>query len=198
MPDFVPLQALVHAIVSAVTGAQQEVEKTQIANLISFLDQEHRPLTLQLRLPSLRPEAEPGEEDYYQAPLLALIPHTTLRIKQVEFSFDIELGDLAAPASAPAAPGNAISPEAASVLAATLERSINVNPAVSGAEAARDDGACRPDDRGGRSFGGRRSTSYGYDQDTGDYGSCRRSVRDLAQPTPYLWLPAQVCRTRRD
>jgi hypothetical protein len=132
MADFVPLQALVHSIASAVTDAQQEVEKAHIANLVTYLDREHRPLTLQLRVPSIRPEAAPGEEDTYQAPLLALVPQSMLRIKQVEISFDIELGDLAAPASAPKtrsdAPGAA---KAAAVLSAQLTRNLNVNPAVS-------------------------------------------------------------------
>jgi len=134
--EFVPLQALIHAIASAVTEAQQEVEKAQVANLLTYLDREYRPLTLQLRVPSIRPEAAPGEEDTYQAPLLALVPQSMLRIKQVEISFDIELGDLADPATAPKtkqktksdAPATA---KAADVLSAQLTRNLNVNPAVS-------------------------------------------------------------------
>src|SRR4051794_7593816 len=101
MADFVPLQDLIHAIASAVTEAQQEVEKAQVANLLTYLDRENRPLNLQLRVPSIRPEAGPAEEDYYQAPLLTLVPHSGLRIKQVEISFDIVLGRLAGSASGP-------------------------------------------------------------------------------------------------
>lgn len=132
MADFVALEALIHAIASAVTGAQQEVEKAHIANLVTYLDREHRPLTLQLRVPSIRPEAGPAEEDYYQAPLLTLVPHSMLRIKQVEISFDIELGDLADSASAPKVRSEAPkSAKAADVLAAQLKRTLHVNPAVS-------------------------------------------------------------------
>jgi Protein of unknown function (DUF2589) len=132
MADFVPLQALVHAIASAVTEAQQEVEKAHVANLVTYLDREHRPLTLQLRVPSIRPEASPGEEDTYQAPLLALVPQSMLRIKQVEISFDIELGDLAGPASQSKAPSGApVAPQAADIIAAQVKRDLNVNPAVS-------------------------------------------------------------------
>jgi hypothetical protein len=132
MADFVPLQALVHAIASAVTDAQQEVAKAHVANLATYLDREHRPLTLQLRVPSIRPEAAPGEEDTYQAPLLALVPQSMLRIKQVEISFDIELGDLADPASAPkTASGVPATAKAADVLSVQLTRNLNVNPAVS-------------------------------------------------------------------
>jgi hypothetical protein len=132
MVDFVPLQALVHAIASAVTDAQQEVEKAHVANLVSYLDRENRPLTLQLRVPSIRPEAGLGEEDTYQAPLLALVPHSMLRIKQVEISFDIELGDLADAATAPKTKSNApTATKAADVLSAQLARNLNVNPVVS-------------------------------------------------------------------
>jgi hypothetical protein len=132
MADFVPLQALVHSIASAVTDAQQEVEKAHIANLVSYLDREYRPLTLQLRVPSIRPEAAPGEEDAYQAPLLALVPHSMLRIKQVEISFDIELGGLADTASAPKTKSDApAAAKAVDVLSAQLTRNLNVNPAVS-------------------------------------------------------------------
>jgi len=127
MADFVALEALIHAIASAVTGAQQEVEKAHIANLVTYLDREHRPLTLQLRVPSIRPEAGLGEEDYYQAPLMALVPHGMLWIKQVEISFDIELGDLADSASAPKIPTSTKAVD----IEAQLKRNLNVNPAVS-------------------------------------------------------------------
>lgn len=132
MADFVALEALIHAIASAVTGAQQEVEKANIANLVTYLDREHRPLTLQLRVPSIRPEAGPAEEDYYQAPLLALVQHNMLRIKQAEISFDIELGDLANPATIPKTKSDAPKAEkAVDVLTAQVKRNLNVNPAVS-------------------------------------------------------------------
>jgi hypothetical protein len=130
--EFVPLQALIHAIASSVTEAQQQVEKARVANLLSYLDRESRPLTLQVRVPSIRPEAAPGEEDTYQAPLLALVPQSNLRIKQVEISFDIELGSLADPATAPKTKSDApATAKAADVLSAQLARDLNVNPAVS-------------------------------------------------------------------
>lgn len=130
MADFVALKDLVHAIAGAVADAQQQIEKAQITNLTSFLDRERRPLTVQMRVPSIRPEAAPGEEDIYQAPLLALTSHNTLRIKQVEVSFDIELGDLAAPASKRAT-GKQASPTTDELIAAQVKRDLNVSPAVS-------------------------------------------------------------------
>jgi hypothetical protein len=134
MADFAPLQALVHAIASAVNEAQQEVAKAQILNFFNYLDREQRPLTLQLRVPSIRPEAGPGEEDFYQAPLLALVPHSVLRIKQAEISFDIQLGDLSKPVSTTKSKtGTPASLNAADALAARLSQSLNVNTAVSAA-----------------------------------------------------------------
>ncbi len=124
MADFVALKDLVHAIAGAVAEAQQEIEKAQITNLTSYLDRERRPLTVQMRVPSIRPDAAPGEEDVYQAPLLALTSHSTLRIKQVEVSFDIELGDLKEPVKKPA-------PRTDELIAAQVKRDLNVNPAVS-------------------------------------------------------------------
>lgn len=131
MADFVPFQALVHSIASAVIDAQQEVEKAHVTNLVTYFDHENRPHTLQLRVPSIRPEAASGEEDVYQAPLLALVPHSMLRIKQVEISFDIELGDLAAATSPTAKSDVPAATKAADVLSAQLTRNLNVNPAVS-------------------------------------------------------------------
>jgi hypothetical protein len=130
MAEFVPFQALVHALAGAVTEAQQEVEKAHIANLLAYLDREQRPLTLRIRVPSIRPEAAPGEEDYYQAPLLALVPHSAMRIKQVEISFDLQLGDLT---KATRQKSDVASSKAAQALAAKLTQAVNVNPVVSGA-----------------------------------------------------------------
>lgn len=128
MANFVALKDLVHAIAGAVTEAQQEIEKAQIANLTSYLDRQSRPLTIQMRVPSIRPEAAPGEEDIYQAPLLALTSHNSLRIKQVEVSFDIELGDLK---EAPKMASGKASAKTEEVIAAQVKRELSVNPAVS-------------------------------------------------------------------
>jgi hypothetical protein len=131
MADFVALKDLVHAIAGAVAEAQQEIEKAQIANLSSYLDRERRPLTVQMRVPSIRPEAGPGEEDIYQVPLIALTSHNNLRIKQVEVSFDIQLGDLTAPATATKQARATSASERPEIIAAQVKRDLNVNPAVS-------------------------------------------------------------------
>lgn len=130
MASFVGLQDLVHALAGAVIDAQRQVDRAQIANLAGYLDGRQRPQMLNLRVPSLRPEAAPGDEDLYQVPLLGLVAHSLLRIKQLEVSFDVELGDLsdAAPAQKAAA-----EPAAAGAAAADIKRTLSVNPAVTAA-----------------------------------------------------------------
>jgi len=126
MANFVGLQDLVHALARAVIDAQRQVDRAQIANLAGYLDGQQRPQMLTLRVPSLRPEAAPGDEDVYQAPLIGLVGHSLLRIKQVEVSFDVELGDL----SDAATPQPQKAPAAAGAAAADIKRTLSVNPAV--------------------------------------------------------------------
>jgi hypothetical protein len=130
--DFVSLNALVEAIAGAVTDAQTEIERSQIAGLARFLDGDGRPATLQVRLPSIRPDAAPGQEDVYSAPLLALLPHSPLRIKQAEISFDVQLGALSAPRNG-AKEKSAATPALAG---AAVRQTLSVDPAP-GADAAK-------------------------------------------------------------
>lgn len=93
MSRFVPFQALVEAVTGAMNDAQSRVERDQIETLKAYLDGD-RPRTLELSLPSMRDGAQPGETDVYSVPLLALVPHGSMRIKQVDVQFDLELGEL--------------------------------------------------------------------------------------------------------
>ncbi|MDR0378834.1 MAG: DUF2589 domain-containing protein [Candidatus Accumulibacter sp.] len=96
------LHGLVMAISNAVLRAQEKVEAAQLNNLMSYFYRKsgHKgffPLSMRVNLPSLRPEAEPGETDVYRVPYLSALPHSALRIKQVEVNFDVAFGDLAVP-----------------------------------------------------------------------------------------------------
>lgn len=93
----ISLKALVHAITSAVSEAQYEVERAQVTNLSRFFDENARPRMMRMRLPSSRPRAAPGEEQVYGVPLLTLAPQSQLRITEAKFSFDVDLGDLSEP-----------------------------------------------------------------------------------------------------
>ena len=68
------------------------MERQQILNLGGFFYKALRPLLMSMRLPSLRHDAKPGDEDFLDIPILTLVPLNPLRISEVQVEFDIELG----------------------------------------------------------------------------------------------------------
>lgn len=102
----ITLKDLLEALASAVIGAQDRIEQHQIASLGSYFDSDNRPKSVLMRLPSLHPGAEEGDEDYYRAPLLSLAPANPLRIREVEIDFDVQLGEIGEEQSAAAATGD--------------------------------------------------------------------------------------------
>jgi len=90
----ITLKDLLEALAGAVIGAQDRIEQHQIASLGSYFDSDNRPRSVLLRLPSLHPGAAEGDEDYYRAPLLSLVPTNPLQIREVEIDFDAQLGEL--------------------------------------------------------------------------------------------------------
>lgn len=94
MPGKVSFHELIEALASAVIEAQDSIERHQVANLRAYFDEDNRPRSVTLRIPSLHPDAGPGDEDFYRAPLLPLVSRNNLRIKDVEIRFDADLGEL--------------------------------------------------------------------------------------------------------
>jgi hypothetical protein len=92
MSSKVELKDLIEALAGAVIEAQDRIEQHQIVNLSSYFDSDNRPKSVLIRLPSLTPGAEEGSEDLYRAPLLPLVSTNLLKIKDVEISFDVDLG----------------------------------------------------------------------------------------------------------
>ena len=102
----IALEDLIEALAGAVIEAQDAIEKHQISNLASYFSPVNsadnpadpsgpfRPKRIVLRVPSLRPDAGENEEDEYQAPLLSLVSTNQLKIKDVEISFDVDMGIL--------------------------------------------------------------------------------------------------------
>jgi len=90
----ITLKDLLEALASAVIGAQDRIEQHQTASLGSYFDSDNRPKSVLIRLPSLHPGAEEGDEDYYRAPLLSLTSANPLRIREVEIDFDVQLGEI--------------------------------------------------------------------------------------------------------
>ena len=109
MSSRVDLKELIEALAGAVIDAQDRIEQHQIAKLGQYFDEDNRPRTVVMRLPSMQPDAEPGTEDLYRAPLLGLVPANALKIKDVEMRFDVDLGALsddALPGARPTATGS--------------------------------------------------------------------------------------------
>lgn len=91
------LNNLIEAIAGAVIDAQDRIEQHQIAHLSDYFDQDNRPKSVVIRMPSLHPGAAAGDEDLYRAPILPLVSTNVLRIKDVEVRFDADLGSLVEP-----------------------------------------------------------------------------------------------------
>jgi hypothetical protein len=88
------LNTLIEAIAGAVVDAQDRIEQHQIAHLSDFFDQDNRPRSVVIRMPSLHPQAGEDDEDLYRAPILPLVSTNVLRIKDVEITFDADIGPL--------------------------------------------------------------------------------------------------------
>jgi hypothetical protein len=125
MEALTSFSGLIEAISRAVAQAQDEVERHQVRNLLSYFDAKGRPRGIEFRVPSLRSDARPGEEDFYGVPLLSLVSINVLKIKDVEIKFAVDLGSLdeQAPEPAPA-------PEAASGDAAADDRAARLRALV--------------------------------------------------------------------
>lgn len=91
---FLSFSSLVEAIARSVAEAQDQVERHQVRNLLSYFDEDGRPRGIDFRVPSRRADAQPGDEDFYTVPLLALVSINVLKIKDVETKFSVDLGEL--------------------------------------------------------------------------------------------------------
>jgi Protein of unknown function (DUF2589) len=90
----VSLHDLIEALANSVAQAQDQIERFQIANLSRYFDENHRPVRVEVRVPSLRPSARPGDEDVISVPLLALIGSVRLAIKDVDIAMEVDIGEL--------------------------------------------------------------------------------------------------------
>jgi hypothetical protein len=94
MAGNVSFHTLVEALATSVIEAQDRIELHQLSHLRDYFDEDNRPKSVNIRMPSLLPDAEEGDEDLYRAPLLPLVATSNLRIKEVEISFDADLSEL--------------------------------------------------------------------------------------------------------
>tara|TARA_R110002167_G_scaffold96911_3_gene256312 strand:+ start:31 stop:582 length:552 start_codon:yes stop_codon:yes gene_type:complete len=92
----VTLHDLIEALANAVIEAQDRIERHQTANISRYFTERGRPIGVDIVVPSIRPDAEDGEEDLLRVPMLSLVNATRLSIKDVEVSMEVTLGSLAA------------------------------------------------------------------------------------------------------
>ncbi|SEN42533.1 Protein of unknown function [Luteibacter sp. UNCMF331Sha3.1] len=104
------LNDLIEALAGAVVDAQDRIEQHQVAQLSQYFDEDNRPKSVVIRMPSMHPAAQPGDEDFYRAPILPLVSTNLLRIKDVEIQFDADLGSLVDRSAAEGAPADAPQP----------------------------------------------------------------------------------------
>lgn len=85
------LDNLLRAIHEAVLHAQQSTEEQHIIQLEKYFDPDGRPIVKEILVPSLRMDAEEGEMDPINIPLISLIPPTAIKIKEMRVKFQVGL-----------------------------------------------------------------------------------------------------------
>lgn len=99
MPSQVSFPKLVEALANAVISAQHRLSQHQINNVRHFFDDKNRPVSVDIRTPSLHPDSEPDEDgnhpdEIHRIPLITLVQNNQLVIKEFDVSFDATLGNL--------------------------------------------------------------------------------------------------------
>lgn len=176
MSSRIALKDLIEALAGAVIEAQDRIEQHQIANLGSYFDENNRPKSVLLRLPSLQPGAQEGSEDLYRAPLLPLVATNMLRIKDVEISFDVDLGALSDEEAA-AAPGGRCQHAVARCAGPREEERAGAHPWAAGGQAQQ-----RPCGVAGRGHGADGGRSPAHQSAQPDPGGLQDARCDLRRP----------------
>lgn len=88
------LNDLIQSISGAVAEAQNKIHRFQIGTVRRYFDENNRPVSVDVRLPSLSSGADAEEERVVHVPLLSLVGPQLLNIKDVEIQFDVGLNGL--------------------------------------------------------------------------------------------------------
>ncbi len=93
MPQ-IGLDSLVAALASSVAEAEHVVRRAQIRNLRTFFNDRNEPVVVNINVPSMRSDAEPGETDRLLVPLITLVNVSNMSISEMEVQFTTLLGDV--------------------------------------------------------------------------------------------------------
>ncbi|MGE8058195.1 DUF2589 domain-containing protein [Pseudomonas sp. NPDC089547] len=85
------LHLLIQSIAGAVAEAQDKIQRFQISTVRQYFDEDNRPVSVEVRLPSTSPDALEGEERVVCVPLLSLVGSRLLAVKDMEISFEVGL-----------------------------------------------------------------------------------------------------------
>lgn len=85
------LHHLIQSIAGAVAEAQDKIQRFQISTVRQYFDENNRPVSVDVRLPSLSQGATEEDERMVRVPLLSLIGPRLLGIKDVEITFEVAL-----------------------------------------------------------------------------------------------------------
>lgn len=85
------LHHLIQSIAGAVAEAQDKIQRFQISTVRQYFDENNRPVSVDVRLPSLSQGATEEDERMVRVPLLSLVSPRLLGIKDVEISFEVAL-----------------------------------------------------------------------------------------------------------
>lgn len=85
------LHLLIQSIAGAVAEAQDQIQRFQVSTVRQYFDEDSRPVSIDVRLPSSSPDASAGEERLLRVPLLSLVGLRLLAVKDMEISFDVGL-----------------------------------------------------------------------------------------------------------
>lgn len=102
------LNQLIQSIAGAVAEAQAKIQRFQVSTVRQYFDQDNRPISVDVRLPSHAHDAQEGEERLVRVPLLSLVGSRLLGVKDMEISFEVGLNaDSGAAATTPPATADA-------------------------------------------------------------------------------------------
>jgi hypothetical protein len=127
------LHLLIQSIAGAFAEAQEQIQRLQVSTVRQYFDEDNRPVSVDVRLPSTSPDASVGEERLVRVALLSLVGPRLLTVKDMEISFEVGLSADAACADNDGAAGSAstvLAAEGTLAWATSTYRPLNVDLGV--------------------------------------------------------------------
>ena len=83
---------LIQSIAGAVAEAQDQIQRYQVSTVRKYFDEDNRPVSVDVKLPSQAHDALAGSERVLRVPLISLIGSRLLTVKDMEITFEVGLG----------------------------------------------------------------------------------------------------------